>query len=159
MEQTNRQTNGMSAFGRLRRYGDPVLREKAEEVSDISDELREITNAMLEVMYASRGIGLAAPQVGLSKRIITVDLGDSPIILINPKIMERSKDKDRLEEGCLSLPGIETEIERPYEVFLKGLNLEGKEVEIEGKGLLARVFQHEIDHLDGVFCRRLLLQT
>lgn len=134
----------------LRRYGDSVLRKGAEEVSDINSEIEEIIKEMFRVMYEAKGIGLAAPQIGISKRIITLDLGNAPLALINPIIVEKGRERDRMEEGCLSLPGIEVDIERPYEVFIKGVNLDGKEVEIEGRGLLARVFQHEIDHLNGV---------
>lgn len=134
----------------LKIYGDPVLKERAESISDINSEIEGVVKEMFRVMYEAKGIGLAAPQVGVSKRIITVDLGNSPLALINPIILERDKEKERMEEGCLSLPGIEVDVERPYRVFIKGLNLKEKEVEIEAKGLLARVFQHEIDHLDGI---------
>ncbi len=138
----------------IRKYGDRVLRKRAEEISDINGEIVNLSSAMVETMYDAPGIGLAAPQVGFSLRLITVDLtvGEDPsklFVVVNPRIVE--KEGEALdEEACLSLPGIREMVKRPYRVLVKGYNLDGKELEIEAEGLLARVFCHEVDHLDGV---------
>ncbi len=138
----------------IRKYGDKVLREKASEIKDISEDVVELAKAMVETMYDAPGIGLAAPQVGFSIRLITVDLtvGEDPsslFILVNPEIKEK-EGEDLDEEACLSIPGIREMVKRPFRVLVKGYDLEGKEREIEAEGLLARVFCHEVDHLDGV---------
>ena len=138
----------------IRKYGDKVLRKRAKEISDINGEVVELSKAMVETMYDAPGIGLAAPQVGFSIRLITVDLtvGEDPsklFVVVNPRIVEK-EGEDLDEEACLSLPGIREMVKRPYRVLVKGYDLDGKEVEIEAEGLLARVFCHEVDHLDGV---------
>lgn len=133
----------------IRKNGDPVLRMKSDEVGEIDEEIEELVENMFETMYSANGVGLAAPQVGISKRMIVVDTGDLPIALINPVILERSGE-DTSVEGCLSVPGVQGEVTRAERVCVKGMTLDGKEYEFCAEGLLARAFQHEIDHLDGI---------
>jgi len=154
---------------RIRKYGDPVLRRKAERVEDIDDEIRRLAQDMMETMYAYDGVGLAANQVGELRKVVVVDISPhdptfKPLILINPVVVE-GYGEEGFEEGCLSLPDITAEVIRPAQVLVRAISLEGDEVEIEADGLLARVLQHEIDHLDGVlfidrlpFIRRRLLR-
>jgi len=134
----------------IRLYPDPMLRRTAEPISEISDELRVLADQMLETMIKEAGYGLAAPQIGLSKRLIVVDIKDQSFVLINPEIVEFSDEKQMSPEGCLSIPGVETDVERSQQVVIRGLNLDGDEIEVEAEDLLARVFQHEVDHLNGV---------
>ncbi len=145
----------------IRKFNDSVLRKKAEEVGEIDKETKKLIVDMAQTMIKKQGVGLAAPQVGVSKRIIVVatDLrGERILELINPKIIKISQEKEKGEEGCLSFPGIFLEIERAKEIEVEGLDINGKRVRIEAKGFLARVFQHEIDHLNGVlFFHRLKL--
>jgi peptide deformylase len=129
-------------------YPNPVLRIEAEPVSEIDDSLLRFIDVMLETMYSEDGVGLAAPQVGVSKQLIVLDHGEGPVILINPEIVGNGSDKEPLEEGCLSLPGIRVTVSRPVTVTVKGLNEKGESVTIEADGLLARILQHEIDHLN-----------
>jgi len=133
----------------LRIYPDPVLRGKASPVKNIDDKIRKLIADMAETMYASEGVGLAAPQIGSLSQIVTVDIGEGLISLINPRIVEY-EGKDVMEEGCLSLPDIRLEVERYKRVLVEGVDDDGKEVSIEAEDLLARVFQHEIDHLQGI---------
>lgn len=136
----------------IRQLGDPVLRERADEVEEVTDELRELAEQMLDTMYESEGIGLAAPQVGISKRLFVADIQEpesEPIAIVNPVILERS-GSERGEEGCLSLPGLSGEVDRASQIVVEGLDLDGKPMRREESGLLARVLQHEIDHLDGI---------
>lgn len=136
--------------------GSPVLREEATEVEVCDDEVRTLVRDMLETMYHSSGIGLAAPQVGLTTRVIVVDPRDedddrrNPLALVNPRVVWSSKEKDKAPEGCLSIPGMEDVVQRPASVVVEGLDPDGAEVSIEADGLLSRVLQHEIDHLDGI---------
>ena len=136
--------------------GDPVLRKPADEVGGVDDEVQVLVKDMLETMYRAGGIGLAAPQVGVSRRVIVVDLGEGngegvgPVALVNPKVLESSRKTDRAPEGCLSIPGLEEVVERPADVTVEGVNPEGESVVMEASGLLSRAIQHEIDHLDGV---------
>ena len=135
------------------RYPDPFLREVSEPVSQINDEIRALAREMIETMYASRGLGLAAPQVRVHKRLVIVDLDHEkhdPRVMINPRIIRRGKTKETGVEGCLSLPGVEAKVTRPAEVTLEAMNLEGETIEYQGTGLTAKAFQHEIDHLDGI---------
>jgi peptide deformylase len=139
---------------KIRTYPDEVLKKKAEPVKQIDSAIQKLIDDMIETMHTSSGIGLAATQVGISKRIIVIDLSSiekdlSPIILINPEIVESDSLIDS-EEGCLSIPGYRSVIKRAGRVVVKGLDREGKEIKIEGTGLLARALQHEIDHLDGI---------
>ena len=134
---------------------DPILREKSEILEKVDDELRNLLDDMLETMYAAPGIGLAAVQVGVLKRLIVIDISKdkekkNPLFLINPEIISKSKKTSIYEEGCLSLPGHFAEIERPAECQIKFIDYDGKEQELRANGLLATCIQHEIDHLNGV---------
>ena len=135
----------------VRRYGDPVLRRKASPVEAVTPEIRRLIDQMIETMYHDLGIGLAAPQVGISLRLIVVDdeRGGGPMALINP-VITASRGEIAGEEGCLSLPGIFGEVARAEWVEVDALDREGRKKRLEARGLLARVIQHEIDHLDGV---------
>ena len=129
--------------------GNAVLRQTAKPISKVTKGLERIADDMLETMYEAPGVGLAAPQVGVSKRIVVVDVGDGPIVLFNPEVIEkRSRQKD--VEGCLSVPGIVGKVERSETVTVRGLSVGGRAVDYRATGLLARVLQHEIDHLDGI---------
>ena len=132
----------------IRVFGDPVLRQRAREVEDIDGVLARLIATMYETMHDAVGLGLAAPQVGVQKRIFTYDVGEGDQVVINPEIVDSSGEW-AYEEGCLSLPGFSFEIIRPKLVTLRGLDLDGNEIVIEADELLARVFLHEIDHLDG----------
>src|SRR5262245_6358659 len=139
----------MAVLG-MRRYGDPILRQKARPVREITPELGQIIDDMVETMYDQVGIGLAAPQVGVSLRLVVVDDGKrSTRALINPVIVER-RGSVVAEEGCLSLPGIFADVERSEWVRVEARGGDGQPVSLELRGLHARVIQHEIDHLDGV---------
>lgn len=131
-------------------YPNPVLKKKAEPVQEIDDEIRRILDEMADIMYQKDGVGLAAPQVGISKRIIVVDIGEGLMQLINPEIARISGEEKKAEEGCLSFPGIHVEISRPEDVTVAGFNEKGERFELKAEGLWARAFQHEIDHLNGV---------
>ena len=132
----------------IRKYPDPVLRKKCKPVERVTDEEVKLLEEMLSLMYASRGVGLAASQVGISRQLMVANAGEGPLKLINPEIIE-VKGKEKMKEGCLSVPNLEVKIARPFEVVVKALNQNGKSVEIRVRGLLARVLQHEIDHLNG----------
>jgi peptide deformylase len=131
-------------------YGDPVLKQPATEITEINGAVKALSDAMLDSMYAVHGLGLAGPQVGVQKRIFVYDLYDEtgPKTIINPTITEASGEWV-FDEGCLSLPGLYFPIVRPKEVHLTGYDLDGNEVSIEADEVLARAFQHELDHLDG----------
>jgi peptide deformylase len=133
----------------IRVYGDPVLRQATEEIQDIDGGVAKLAQDMLETMYAAHGAGLAANQVGVQRRMFVYDVDDDPKVVVNPRIVE-SRGEWTYEEGCLSVPGLKWPIVRPREVHLVGIDLEGREVSIEADELQARVFEHEIDHLDGV---------
>jgi peptide deformylase len=139
----------MSSPYKVRVFGDPVLRKVADEVTDVDGKLVKLVDDMLETMYAEPGIGLAAPQVGVQRRLFVYDVGDGPETLINPVISESSGEWV-YEEGCLSVPGLFWEIVRPKEIHITGYDLDGNEVSLEADELLSRLFQHELDHLDGV---------
>jgi peptide deformylase len=130
-------------------YPAPVLAGKSEPVTDVDGQVVSLARGMAKLMVTSQGIGLAAPQVGVARRIITANVGDGFIYLINPVIIERQGNV-RMEEGCLSCPGISAAVDRDERVLVRGLDLDGNEVTIEAEGLKARVLQHEIDHLEGV---------
>ena len=132
-------------------YPDPRLRDRAQTVERVDDAVRRLVDDMLETMYAAPGIGLAAIQVNVPKRVITIDIsehGDQPLCLINPEILELA-GRIETEEGCLSLPGIYESVERADAIRARGLDRDGQAVEFEAEGLLAVCVQHEIDHLDG----------
>lgn len=128
---------------------DPVLRKKARNITKISKKLRTLAKDMLETMYHANGVGLAAPQVGISERMVVIDVGSGPIILINPEITKK-EGENRDVEGCLSLPGRSEYVTRAERVWVTALDLNGKQINLTGEGLLARAFQHEIDHLNGI---------
>ena len=132
----------------IRIFGDPVLKTPASPVTDIDGKLVTLADEMLQVMYDRPGIGLAAPQVGIQKQFFVYDIGDGPATLINPVIKE-SRGEWVYEEGCLSIPDLYVEIVRPKEILIAALDLNGNEIEIEADELLARLFQHEFDHLHG----------
>ena len=139
----------------IRLIGDPVLRQRASEVVDVDGKLVQLAQDMLTTMYEAPGLGLAAPQVGVQKRLFVYDIGEGPQIVVNPEIRE-ARGEWGYDEGCLSIPGMSFELLRPKEVHLVGYDLDGNELSIEADELLARAFQHEIDHLDGVlFIERL----
>ncbi len=134
----------------IRVYGDPVLKQRAAEVTDINGSLAKLAQDMVETLYAAPGLGLAAPQVGVQKRLFVYDLDDDegPKTIINPVISEATGEWT-YEEGCLSVPGLYFSITRPKDVHLTGFDLDGNEVSIEATELSARLFQHELDHLNG----------
>jgi peptide deformylase len=133
----------------IRVVGDPVLRQRASEVTTIDGRLAKLAEDMIVTMYDAPGVGLAAPQVGVEKRLFVYDVGEGPRTIVNPEITETDGEWT-FEEGCLSVPGLSWEIVRPKQVHLTGLDLDGKELSIEADEILARCFQHELDHLDGV---------
>jgi peptide deformylase len=133
----------------IRQYGDPVLKERTRDVDEIDGSIASLVESMIETMYAAPGTGLAANQVGVQKRLFVYDIGDGPVTIINPQIVE-SDGEWVYDEGCLSIPGLSWDIVRPNAVHLVGLDLEGNEVSIDATELEGRVFQHELDHLDGI---------
>ncbi|ACA43676.1 peptide deformylase [Clostridium botulinum] len=137
------------AIRNIRKYGDELLRKKSRKIEKIDDRILTLLEDMVETMYNAEGVGLAAPQVGILKRAVVIDVGEGLIKLINPEIIETEGNQKDVE-GCLSVPGEQGEVERPYKVKVKALNEKGEEVVLEGEDLLARAFCHEIDHLDGV---------
>lgn len=137
-------------------YPDSVLRKVASPIDNIDQELIDLALSMFHTMYDAPGIGLAGPQIGISKRIFVVDIGDpenkevkTPLTFINPKIL-KSEGENKYEEGCLSLPGIREIVQRPAQITVQALNLEGNEFTLDADGLLATCIQHELDHLDGI---------
>jgi len=137
------------AIRQIRKHGDEILRKKCRPVEEINDRVLILLKDMQETMYEADGVGLAAPQVGILKRIAVIDVGDGPINLINPEIIAVEGSYID-EEGCLSLPGEAGNVERPYKVTVRALNEKGEEFVLTGEELLARALCHEIDHLDGV---------
>lgn len=136
------------ATRKIRELGDEVLTKQCKEVTKMTLRTKILIQDMLDTMYEALGVGLAAPQVGVLKRIVVIDVGEGPLILINPEILEASGEQTG-EEGCLSVPGKSGQVTRPDYVKVKALNEDMEEIELEGTGLLARAFCHEIDHLDG----------
>lgn len=135
----------------IRKYGDPILREVAQKVEKIDDEILEILDNMTETMYSTKGVGLAAPQVGVSKRIFVCDQGDGVIRkIINPVITPLTDKLIDCEEGCLSVPGIYKKVQRPEKIKITYMNEKGEDVEEEVEGFLAIIMQHEYDHLEAV---------
>lgn len=134
----------------IRTFGDPVLKSKAAAVTDIDGKIAQLVDDMFDTLYDSdSGIGLAAPQIGVQKQIFVWDMGDEPLVIINPEIVESSGEWV-YDEGCLSIPGLYVEMLRPNQVLMRGIDLDGNEIEIEADELAGRLFQHEIDHLQGV---------
>ena len=134
----------------LHLLGSPVLRERSAEVAVVDDEVRTFIDAMFETMDANKGVGLAANQVGVARRIAVVDADEHRIVLINPRLVATGGPREAEEEGCLSIPDVFADVTRPTEVTLEALDRDGKPYTLEATGLLARAIQHEIDHLDGV---------
>ena len=136
------------ALRTIRVQGDSVLTKKSRTVDKMTPRIGELITDMLDPMYDAMGVGLAAPQVGILKRIVVIDVGEGPIVLINPEILETSGEQTG-DEGCLSVPGMAGQVTRPNYVKVKALDVNMEEQILEGEGLLARAFCHEIDHLDG----------
>ncbi len=136
------------AIRKIRELGEEVLTKKCKEVKKMDLRTKLLIGDMLDTMYDAMGVGLAAPQVGILKRIVTVDVGDGPFVLVNPEIIEQSGEQTG-EEGCLSVPGKYGIVTRPNYVKVRALNEKMEEIEVEGEELLARAFCHEIDHLEG----------
>ena len=143
------------AIREVREIGDEILGKQCKEVKKMTIRTKILIGDMLDTMYEKMGVGLAAPQVGILKQIVVIDVGEGPIVLINPEIIETSGEQTG-EEGCLSVPGKWGIVTRPNYVKVRALNEEMEEFEIEGEGLLARAFCHEIDHLDGKMYTRLV---
>ena len=141
--------DGEVATHPIRQFGDPVLRQPTREVAEIDGSVAKLVADMIETMYAAPGIGLAANQVGVQRRLFVYDVGEGPRTVINPRIVQ-SAGEWSYEEGCLSIPGLSWEVVRPNEVHLVGLDLDGNELSIEADTLEARCLQHEMDHLDGI---------
>ncbi len=137
------------AIRQIRYYGDPLLRKVSREITEIDDRIKILLEDMLDTMYEEEGVGLAAPQVGVLRRAIVIDIGDGPLKLINPEIIyEEGENID--VEGCLSVPNKAGKVKRPEKVKVKYLDVSGEENIIEGTGLLAKALCHEIDHLEGI---------
>lgn len=139
----------------IRTFGDPVLKSRATPVKEFDESLGKLAEEMLKIMRENDGVGLAANQIGRLKRILVAAYEDEggemkEFVIVNPKIQERSEESEKDVEGCLSLPGMRMEVERPTAVTVTGQDLSGEPLRVEAEGLLARIFQHEIDHLDGV---------
>ena len=137
---------------------DPILKQKAQKVEKINAGVLRLMDNMRDTMYAADGVGLAAPQIGVSKRIIVIDPGEQLIEMINPQIIF-SEGEQTAREGCLSVPDLLGWCKRAQKVIVKGLNRDGEEIEMEATDMLARVFQHEIDHLDGILFPDKAIQT
>lgn len=136
------------ALRQIRTEGDPVLNKKCREVTEVTERIQELIDDMIETMYEANGVGLAAPQVGILKRIVVIDVGEGPIVMINPEIMETSGEQTG-NEGCLSVPGKAGIVTRPNYVKARAFDENMEEFEIEGYELLARAICHETDHLEG----------
>ena len=134
----------------IKTFGDPILRQRAREVEEITDLHKSLIASMIETMHLAPGVGLAATQIGVLERIFVYAVDETVGALINPEVVNLSEETDTDIEGCLSLPGIQFPVERSVEVTIRGLDENGDPVEIEATDLLAIVFQHELDHLDGV---------
>jgi len=141
-------TDKQNQILQIRRYPETILRKRSVHIPEVTPREIKLFEDMLLTMYTFNGIGLAAPQVGSSVQIFVADIGEGPIRLINPRII-KNKGEDKQSEGCLSLPDVNVDIKRPAEILVEGLNEKGEHIEIKAKGLLARVIQHEIDHLRG----------
>ena len=138
----------MTTFA-IRQYGDPVLRQPTKAIEEIDGRVAKLAEDMIETMYEAPGVGLAANQVGVQRRLFVYDVGDGPIVIVNPTIVESSGEWT-YQEGCLSVPGLSWPIVRPGSVHLTGYDLDGNELSIEADEFEGRVFQHELDHLDGI---------
>ncbi|RBP39177.1 peptide deformylase [Garciella nitratireducens] len=137
------------AIRNIRQEGDPILRKKCRKIERINERIRILAKDMLDTMYEAEGVGLAAPQVGILKRLIVIDVGEGPITLVNPEVVSEEGEQEDLE-GCLSIPGRSEIVIRPKRVIVKGLDLEENQIEVKGEDFLARALCHEIDHLEGI---------
>ena len=144
------------AIRTIRTVPDEILTKKCREVVEFNQRLWTLLDDMYETMKEGNGVGLAAPQVGVLRRVVVIDVGDGLIELINPKIIARSRETETTEEGCLSLPGASGLVERPKSVTVAAQNRQGKPIQLAGQDLLARAFCHEIDHLDGIMYTQLV---
>ena len=133
----------------IRVLGDPILRRDTEVVTEVTSELRRLVDDMFETMRAAKGIGLAAPQVGRLERLTVIDVDDQPLVLFNPEIVDTDSKKIKGEEGCLSIPDVYGDVERSARVVVRAVDIDGKPFQVEGRELLSRCLQHEIDHLHG----------
>ena len=136
------------ALRNIRINDDPILRKKCKAVTEVTDKIRELVEDMIDTMYEAEGVGLAAPQVGILKRIVVIDVGEGPVIMINPEILETSGSQTG-QEGCLSVPGKAGIVTRPNYVKARAYDLDMNEYIVEGEELMARAICHELDHLDG----------
>ena len=136
------------AIRNVRLEGDPILRKKSKEVKEITPKIRVLIDDMLETMYEKDGVGLAAPQVGILKRIVVIDVGDGPIVMVNPRIV-REEGAQTGDEGCISVPGKAGQVTRPNDVTVRFMDENGEHYELDGTELLARAICHECDHLEG----------
>lgn len=136
------------AIRNLRYEGDPILRKTSKEVKEVTPKIRELIDDMLETMYEANGVGLAAPQVSVLKRIVVIDVGEGPLVMVNPQVVKTSGSQTG-DEGCLSVPGKAGTVTRPDEVTVRFMGEDGEWYELEGRELLARAICHECDHLDG----------
>lgn len=136
------------ALRTIRELGDEILTKKCREITEVTPRIKELVTDMFDTMYEAQGVGLAGPQVGVLKRIVVMDIGEGPIVMINPVILSKEGEQTG-EEGCLSYPGKAGTVTRPMKVKAKAFDLDMKEFEITGEGLLARCICHEVDHLDG----------
>jgi len=139
----------MASLYKIRKYGDSILRKRCKVIRNIGAKEEEILERMSETMYAFQGIGLAAPQVGIDKQLIVVDVGEGLLKLINPLILLK-EGESILEEGCLSLPGVALKVKRAKSIVIEGWNEKREKVKIEAEGLFAHAIQHEVDHLQGI---------
>jgi len=149
------------AIRQIRKEGDEILKKKSREVEVINEKIQELIDDMLDTMYESNGVGLAAVQVGILKQVIVIDIddGSEPLILINPKIL-KEKGVQEVEEGCLSFPNKYAKVERPAEITVEALNRNGETIKVKAKELLAQAISHEIDHLNGtVFIDKIIPGT
>lgn len=137
------------ALRKLRLEGDSILRKKSKVVKEVNEKIKALVEDMIETMYDNQGVGLAAPQVGMLKRIFVVDIGEGPVVFINPEIVEESGEQYGVE-GCLSVPGKQGDVLRPYKVTVKALDIEGVEFKLEAEEFFARAICHEYDHLEGI---------
>jgi len=137
------------ALRQIRVYGDDILTRKCREVKEMTPRLKELAEDMLDTMYNAEGVGLAAPQVGVLRRIVVIDIGEGPIVLVNPVLTEQDGEQEDME-GCLSVPGKVGKVTRPNHVVVEGFDADMNPVRIEGEELLARALCHELDHLEGI---------
>lgn len=134
----------------LKKYPNPILRKKSEEVREITAEIKTVIREMLKIMIKNQGIGISAPQLGVLKRIIAINTKSGPEVFVNPKTCKLSKEAEIMEEGCLSFPGLWLKIKRAKKIEVGALNEAGEKIQNQAEGILARAFQHELDHLNGI---------